>query len=80
MLCMDALWSESGVTSNQVIDKSTFYLADPLWDGQGCGPSSACCEFNNPPWFCKQPPQSANEDLEVRLYVHMVVDHMETHQ
>ena len=32
---------------------------DPLWDGQGCGDTSTCCEFNNPPWFCKQLP-SAN--------------------
>lgn len=22
---------------------------DPLWDGSGCGPTSTCCEFNNPP-------------------------------
>ena len=40
---------------------------DPLWDGQGCGPTSTCCTFNNPPWFCKQLPQSTNTDLEVRL-------------
>ena len=58
---------DTGVPSNQTYDSSTFYLADPLWDGQGCGPSSACCVFNNPPWFCKQLPQSANADLEVRL-------------
>ena len=46
----------------------TFYADDPLWDGQGCGPTSACeCTFNNPPWFCKQLPQSTNADLEVRL-------------
>ena len=44
-----------------------FYADDPLWDGQGCGPTSTCCTFNNPPWFCKQLPQSTNADLEVRL-------------
>ena len=44
-----------------------FYPDDPLWDGQGCGPTSTCCTFNNPPWFCKQLPQSTNADLEVRL-------------
>ena len=31
--------------------------SDPLWDGEGCGSTSTCCEFNNPPWFCKQLPQ-----------------------
>ena len=46
---------------------SIFYADDPLWDGQGCGPTSTCCTFNNPPWFCKQLPQSTNTDLEVRL-------------
>jgi len=24
---------------------------DPLWDGQGCGPTSSCCTLNSPPWF-----------------------------
>ena len=46
---------------------TTFYNGDPLWDGQGCGPSSACCQFNNPPWFCKTLPQSTTDDLEVRI-------------
>ena len=26
-----------------------FYHDDPLWDGVGCGPRSACCSFNSPP-------------------------------
>ncbi len=28
-----------------------FYPDDPLWDGQGCGGTSTCCEFNKPLWF-----------------------------
>ena len=32
----------------------TFYPDDPLWDGENCGLTSTCCEFNNPPWFCKK--------------------------
>ena len=32
------------------------FASDPLWDGAGCGPSSTCCTFNNPPWFCKTAP------------------------
>ena len=40
---------------------------DPLWDGQGCGRTSTCCEFNNPPWFCKQLPQSTTNDIELRI-------------
>ena len=40
---------------------------DPLWDGQGCGGTSTCCSFNNPPWFCKQLPQPTTDDIELRL-------------
>ena len=41
--------------------------SDPLWDGEDCGSTSTCCEFNNPPWFCKQLPQPTSEDIEVRI-------------
>ena len=44
-----------------------FYPDDPLWDGQGCGGTSTCCEFNNPPWFCKQLPQPTTDNIELRL-------------
>ena len=43
------------------------YADDPLWDGQGCGPTSTCCSFNYPPWFCKQLPQPTTDDLELRV-------------
>ena len=38
--------------------------ADSLWDGDGCGPTSACCTFSDPPWFCKQLPQTSYYDIE----------------
>ena len=43
------------------------YSDDPLWDGQGCGPSSTCCELNRPPWFCVQLDEVTREDLELRI-------------
>ena len=46
-----------------------WYHADPLWDGSGCGSTSSCCGFNNPPWFCKQLPQPTTDDIEMRLCV-----------
>ena len=58
---------ETGVPPGQGWSIGAFYADDPLWDGQGCGPTSTCCTFNNPPWFCKQLPQLTNADLEVRL-------------
>ena len=38
-----------------------------LWGGQGCGNISTCCEFNDPPWFCKQLPQPTTDDIELRI-------------
>ena len=49
-----------------------FFADDPLWDGQGCGGSSTCCEFNNPPWFCKQLPQPTTSDIELRICEHVL--------
>ena len=44
-----------------------FYIDDPLWDGEGCAPTSSCCAFNSPPWFCKPLPQPTTDNLEIRL-------------
>ena len=47
--------------------QNRYYGDDPLWDGQGCGPTSSCCRFTNPPWFCKSLPQPTSDDIELRL-------------
>ena len=47
-----------------------YYTDDPLWDGEGCGSGSTCCEFNTPPRFCKSLPQPTSDDLELRLCNH----------
>ena len=49
--------------------QNTFYPDHPLWDGEGCGPTSTCCSFNNPPWFSKQLPSPTTDDIEMRLCV-----------
>ena len=40
---------------------------DPLWDGQGCGPTSSCCTFNSPPWFNVQLSSPTTDNIEVRI-------------
>ena len=40
---------------------------DVLWDGEGCGATNDCCQFNNPPWFCTSLHQPTTDDLELRL-------------
>ena len=57
---------DSAVRGSNVTD-GVLYPGDPLWDGQGCGSTSTCCAFNNPPWFCKQLPQPTTDDIELRL-------------
>ena len=43
------------------------YPNDPLWDGQGCGPSHSCeCTLNSPPWFTTQLNTSTTDAIEVR--------------
>ena len=45
-----------------------FYQDNPLWDGVGCNETlTTCCQFNNPPWFCKPLPQPTLDDIELRL-------------
>ena len=41
------------------------YTDNLLWDGEGCGPTSTCCQFNNPPWFCTTLPQATTDDIEL---------------
>ena len=61
---------DTAVTATQRYPRYVLYADDPLWDGQGCGPTSTCCSFNHPPWFCKQLPQPTTDDLELRVCGH----------
>ena len=49
------------------VSSSHNFPYDPLWDGQGCGLTSSCCTFNNPPWFCNELPQPTTDNIEVRV-------------
>ena len=42
-----------------------FYFDDPLWDGQGCGSGSTCCE-NRTAYFRRKIP-ATTDDVDVRL-------------
>ena len=57
---------ETGITSGY--SRGVFYpTGDPLWDGQGCGPTSSCCTFNSPPWFNVRLSSPTTDDIEVRI-------------
>lgn len=51
---------------------------DPLWDGEGCGPTNGCCEFNTPPWFCVALPQPTSDDIELRICSRDILERDET--
>lgn len=44
-----------------------FFPDDPLCEG--CGPTSACCELNNPPFFNTTLPAPTTDDIELRIYM-----------
>ena len=48
-------------------DFNTTYADDPLWDGEGCGATNACCQLNNPPWFSTTLPQPTTHNIEMRV-------------
>ena len=58
---------ESGLAQYKGNDYVFWPDGDPLWDGQGCGPSSTCCSFNSPPWFNVRLPNATTDDIEVRI-------------
>ena len=64
---------ETGNPSGTV-QLTTFYLDDPLWDGEGCSSNSMCCQFNNPPWFQTELPQATRDSVELRLCLDQPAD------
>ena len=52
-------------TGSRGAAQNKYYLNDPLWDGEGCGPDSTCCEHSG--WWCKELGYSTNDDIEVRI-------------
>ena len=58
---------ESG--RSQQDPSNTLYTSDPLWDGQGCGPTeTACCTAPGLPWFHRDYGNTTTTDyIELRV-------------
>ena len=54
---------ESGNTGPWEVGR--WHINDPLWDSQGCGSGSTCCERGGP-WFSTTLNEEASDDIEVR--------------
>ena len=56
---------------NTVPNYQSLQVSDPLWDGEGCGPTNTCCydpqREVNPPWFVKTLSSPTSDDIEMRL-------------
>ena len=52
--------------SNLIDPEDRIHFEDPLWDGQGCGGDSRCCQFNTPPYFRREI-ERTTDDIDVRL-------------
>ena len=61
----DNYYCESGITLNGAV--SGVLIDDPVWDSEGCSNDNSCCSEPSLPWFYRQLPLTANEDIETRL-------------
>ena len=41
------------------------FLSGNVWDGENC--TTACCTFNNPPWFAATLPAPTSDSIEARI-------------
>ena len=46
---------------------SGVHADDVVWDGQGCSSNNSCCSDPSLPWFHRQIPLTAREDIETRI-------------
>ena len=48
-------------------DRTDYFPDDPVWDGKGCSSHNSCCSAPSLPWFYRQIPRTANDDIETRI-------------
>ena len=61
----DHYYCESGSTG--AADTPTTYTTDPLWDGKGCSAGNSCCSQAGMPYFYRNIPGKANDQIEARI-------------
>ena len=59
----DHYYCESGT----VYTASGYFTSDPVWDGEGCSSENNCCSEPSQPWFYRQIPMTATDDIETRI-------------
>ena len=59
----DNYYCESG----SKVSSSGVFSDDPVWDGNNCSNDNSCCSDPSLPWFYRQIPMTASEDIETRI-------------
>ena len=62
----DNYYCESG-SLNSPSSWANYLTTDPVWDGKECSSENSCCSDPNLPWFYRQIPLTANNDIEARI-------------
>ena len=60
-------YCESGNNAARAPTVATYYMSDPLWDGQNCPANSGCCAQLGMPWFYRRSIVPLSENIEVRI-------------
>ena len=60
-------YCESGNNAAANPTLATFYLSDPVWDGQDCPANSKCCIQLGMPWFYRRSIVTVSENIEIRI-------------
>ena len=55
-------YCESGVAGDSAV--SSYYLSNPVWDGNDCTNGSGCCAQIGMPWFYRKLPVPVDDDFE----------------
>ena len=53
--------------SGTMFDAQGYFVDDPVWDGNGCSSENNCCSDPSMPWFYRQIPLTASDDIETRI-------------
>ena len=71
-ICMSIILYDVGhdyfCDNNTQYNKEYGETRDDSWDGKTCGPSSSCCEWNDPLYFCKHLHHTTFDDREIGLF------------
>ncbi len=53
--------------SSERYENNRFYSDNPLWDGNGCGPTNSCCDKLGTGYFCRDLGAVTTDDIELRV-------------